>query len=59
MTLYDKIIAIYPELTEADFVSPRATILLQNNSDGNGAYIAKWDHPTLPRPTAEQLNGTD
>jgi len=24
--------------------------------DGNGDYIAKWDHPTLPRPTEDQLN---
>lgn len=25
------------------------------NSDGKGDYIAKWEHPTLPRPTDEQL----
>jgi hypothetical protein len=52
MTLYEKIIALYPELTDADFLS---TIRLQNDSDGKGDYIAKWDHPTLPRPTDEQL----
>jgi hypothetical protein len=51
MTLYEKIITIYPELTSADF-SPRGTIELQN--DGNGDYIAKWDN-ALPRPTDEQL----
>jgi len=28
---------------------------LQNDSDGRGDYIAAWDHPTLPRPTEEQL----
>jgi hypothetical protein len=53
MTLYDKIIAIYPELTSMDFMT---VITLQNDSDGNGDYIAKWDHPTLPRPTEDQLN---
>jgi hypothetical protein len=54
MTLYDKIISLYPELTANDFF-PIGTILLQNNSDGKGDYIAKWEHPTLPRPTDEQL----
>lgn len=52
MTLYQKIIAIYPELTNADFMF---NIILQDDSDGRGAYIAKWDHPTLARPTEEQL----
>ena len=57
MTLYEKIIAIYPELTPADFMSPIGVIRLQNDSDGRGDYIAKWEHPTLPRPTQEQLEG--
>jgi hypothetical protein len=52
MTLYEKIKAIYPELQDADFMS---TIRLQNDSDGNGDYIAAWDHPTFARPTDEQL----
>ena len=54
MELIDKIKQIYPELTTEDF-SPRGTIRLQNDSDGNGDYIAKWEHPTLARPTNEQL----
>ena len=54
MTLYEKIIAIYPELTEQDFCS-KGTITLQNDSDGKGDYIAKWEHPTLARPTDEEL----
>ena len=53
MTLYDKIISIYPELADFDFAS--GVIALQNDSDGRGDYIAKWEHPTLPRPTEEQL----
>lgn len=52
MTLYDKIIALYPELTDKDFLT---VITLQNDSDGRGDYIAKWEHPTLARPTEEQL----
>jgi hypothetical protein len=53
MTLFEKITVIYPELTINDFIE--GTILLQNDSDGKGDYIAKWEHPTLPRPTEEQL----
>jgi hypothetical protein len=48
--MYEKIIALYPQLTEKDF---RDTIILQD--DGQGAYIAKWEHPTLARPTDEEL----
>lgn len=53
MTLYDKIKALYPELQDADFID---AIRLQNDSDGRGDYIAAWNHPTLPRPTEEQLS---
>jgi len=52
MTLYDKIMAIYPMLTQQDFMS---VIRWQNDSDGKGDYIAAWEHPTLTRPTVEQL----
>ena len=55
MSLYEKIVSIYPELAMKDFAS--SYIVLQNDSDGTGAYIAKWEHPTLPRPTDEQLAG--
>ena len=54
MTLYEKIIALYPELADFDFAN--GIIILQNDSDGRGDYIAAWNHPTLPRPTEEQLN---
>jgi hypothetical protein len=53
MNLFDKIIGIYSNLTIADFLPITGTIVLQN--DGQGDYIAKWEHPTLPKPTAEQL----
>jgi hypothetical protein len=54
MSLFNKIIAIYPQLTEKDF-GVDGTIRLQNDSDGKGDYIAKWEHSTLAKPTAEQL----
>jgi hypothetical protein len=52
MTLPEKIMALYPSLTQQDFMT---VIHLQNDSDGKGDYIAKWEHPTLAKPTAEQL----
>lgn len=53
--LYQKIKSLYPELTDFDFCN--GTIRLQNDSDGEGDYIAKWEHPTLAQPTQEQLDG--
>jgi hypothetical protein len=55
--LYEKIITLYPELSEKDFIPFTGTIRLQNDSDGKGDYIKEWNHPTLPKPTEEQLNG--
>ena len=52
MSLYDKIISIYPQLEDKDFLT---VITLQNDSDGKGDYIAKWEHPTLQKPTEEEL----
>jgi hypothetical protein len=56
MSLFEKIISIYPELTIEEFSPFTGTIKLQNDSDGKGDYIAKWEHPSLARPTEEQLN---
>jgi hypothetical protein len=54
MSLYNKIVTIYPELETFDFST--GVITLQNNSDGNGDFIAVWNHPTLTKPTQEQLD---
>jgi len=53
--LYNKIISIYTELSEKDFNPFTGTIRLQNDSDGRGDYIKEWNHPTLPKPTDEEL----
>jgi len=42
MTLYEIILEAYPELTANDFVD--GPILLQDDSDGQGPYIAKWEY---------------
>ena len=55
ITLYEKIKALYPTLTQTDFDYPKGTIYIQNDSDGKGDYIAKWEHPTLAKPTTEEL----
>jgi hypothetical protein len=55
MTLYEKIVSLYNTLTLEDFSPFNGTITLRNESDGQGDYIAKWEHPTLQRPTDEQL----
>ena len=55
MTLVEKIISLYPELATYNFAF--GAITLQNDSDGKGDYIAKWEHPTLAQPTKEQLDG--
>ena len=55
MSLYDKIKQLYPSLTNEDFFGVIPTVTLQNDLDGKGDYIAKWEHPTLARPTDEEL----
>lgn len=51
MSLYEQIMAIYPNLTEKDFLT---SIVLQNDSDGKGDYIKSWTN-SKPQPTVEQL----
>ena len=61
MSLYNKIISIYPELASTIDANNKSVsffsefIILQNDSDGKGDYIAKWEHPTLAKPTDEEL----
>jgi len=54
VSLYDKIMKIYPNLNMSDFMY---YILLRD--DGDSEYIFKWDHPDYPRPTDEQLAGAE
>ena len=43
MNLFNEITEAYPELTWIDF-RPEGVINLQNDSDGTGDYIAKWEY---------------
>ena len=53
MTLWEKIITVYPELTDADFHPVNGSILLRDDGDGI-AYIKKWEH-SLPLPTVMKV----
>lgn len=64
MTIYEKIKALYPTLDDSYFYEH---ILLLDITDStltipDGAvrvgncYIKKWEHPTLAKPTQEQLD---
>jgi hypothetical protein len=44
MTLWEQIVNIYPELTDNDFLPNTGCINLQDDSDGLGAFIAKWEY---------------
>ena len=44
MALYDDLLAALPELTNADFAPMTGTIILQDDSDGKGAFICKWEY---------------
>ena len=52
MSLYDQIIEVYPELATSDFFCD-GTIILQDDSDGVGAYIRKWEYS---KPIQEGLS---
>ena len=53
MDLSTQIITAYPELTSADFggLNP---ILLRDDSDGQGPYIARWDY-SKPLPAGMKV----
>lgn len=52
-SLYEQIIAIYPELENTDEFA-KGSIRLQNDSDGTGDYIAKWEY-SKPIPEGLKL----
>jgi hypothetical protein len=61
MELWEKIIDAYPELAENNYAAfgSGGSIALKDDSDGIGAYIAKWEYSqpipeglTLGKPSA-------
>lgn len=58
MNLTEKIISIYPELADYDWVNAMMNdiILLKDDANGEGEYISVWNHPTLTQPTQAQID---
>jgi len=54
MDLFTEITKAYPELTNEDFIPNKGSILLRNESDGKGDYIAEWKY-TKPVPTGLKI----
>ena len=52
MNLYNQIIETYPEIDESFF--DKRIIVLQDDSDGVGAYIAEWNY-SQPIPKGLKL----
>ena len=59
MSIFDKIIESYPELAENQLKAFEQIIVLQDDTDGNGVYLAQWNYEkpipdglTLGKPTA-------
>jgi hypothetical protein len=54
MELWEKIVEAYSETADNDFDLFLKQIILQDDSDGVGAYIAKWEY-SKPIPTGLKL----
>ena len=44
MSIFDKIIEAYPELAENQLKAFEQVIVLQDDADGNGVFIAQWNY---------------
>ena len=44
MSIFDKIIEVYPELAENQLKAFEQIIVLQDDADGNGVFIAQWNY---------------
>jgi len=53
MASYKTKLKLYLEANSKTF--DRAKVSLQDNSDGNGAFIVDWNYDGLEKPTAEQI----
>ena len=54
MDLFTQITNIYSDLLDADFHPKTGSILLKDDGDGEGAYIAKWEY-SKPIPDGLKL----
>jgi len=54
MTLYERLRAAAPFLTDKDFYHRNPKVILRDDSDGFGEYIEKWEH-SEPIPAGFKL----
>jgi hypothetical protein len=54
MSVYEKIVTAYPELIENNEAFLRGYIIIQDDSDGQGDFIAVWDY-SKPIPDGLKL----
>jgi hypothetical protein len=60
MELWQKIVEAYPELADNQYTAFNNEIILQDNSDGSGAYIAKWEYSQpLPESLTQYMRGSN
>lgn len=58
MKLWQKILQLRADVSDDDFNPETGTILLQNDSDGNGDYIKEWNHANT-KPTQAELDSIE
>ena len=54
MELWEKIAEAYPEIADNDYAAFCREIILQDDSDGKGAYILEWNY-SKPLPAGLKL----
>jgi hypothetical protein len=59
MSIFNKIIEAYPELAENELKAFEKVVILQDDADGKGVYLAHWNYEkplpeglSLGKPTA-------
>ena len=50
--LYEKLLTLHPDLRGGKYLLDLSIII---QDDGEGPYIAKWEHPSIPKPTDAEL----
>ena len=48
-------VKLYCEANGVPSVDFTKDVMLQDNSDGKGAFIQSWNHPSLTKPTDDEI----
>lgn len=54
MDIFTQLYSIYPELEE-EYRNNDRLFTVRDDVNGDGPYIDEWNHPTLTKPTQEQI----